>query len=102
MRPQATQSSAGARAGQEVLMDETIQVEAARIPDRDRLLRALEESGIEARAVDEVGIEVAYRGDSAQATDDLFAHVESLVFELGEPFVPAKKDGVVYLRPPGD
>ena len=41
---------------EENLMASTIHVEAARIPDRDRLLRELAASGLEARAVDEVGI----------------------------------------------
>jgi hypothetical protein len=35
-----------------------VHVEAARIPDRDRLLRELCEVGIDARPVGEVGIEV--------------------------------------------
>ena len=78
-------------------MAQKVQVEAARIPDRDRLLRTLQELGIEARAVDEVGIEVP----SGQR-DDLYMHVEALILELGEPFVPVKKDGTIYLRPPGD
>jgi hypothetical protein len=79
-------------------MADSIQVEAARIPDRDRLLSELQASGIEARAIDEVAIEVAAGTDS----DELLAHVETVVFELGEPFVPVKKDGTIYLRPPGD
>jgi hypothetical protein len=78
-------------------MAQRVQVEAARIPDRDRLLRTLEEQGIEASAVDEVGIEVP----SGQG-EDLYAYVEALILELGEPFVPVKKDGTIYLRPPGD
>jgi hypothetical protein len=79
-------------------MGDGIQVETARIPDRDRLLSELEASGIEARAVDEIAIEVAAGTDS----DDLLAHVEQVVFEIGEPFVPVKKDGTIYMRPPGD
>jgi len=78
-------------------MADIVQVEAARIPDRDRLLRTLEEHGIEARGVDEVGIEVASAHD-----DELYVYVEALIIELGEPFVPVKKDGTIYLRPPGD
>src|SRR5437763_10092479 len=35
-----------------------LHVEAARIPDRDRLLQTLREAGLDARPVDEVGIEV--------------------------------------------
>ena len=49
-------------------MEETVQVEAARIPDRDRLLRTLEEHGLDARAVDEVGIEVPADGGAAAPT----------------------------------
>ena len=78
-------------------MAQRVHVEAARIPDRDRLLRTLEEEGIDARPVDEVGIEVPTR-----QRDGLYAHVEALILELGEPFVPVEKDGTIYLRPPGD
>jgi hypothetical protein len=78
-------------------MSDDVQVQAARIPDRDRLLRTLEEHGIEARAVEEVGIEVRGGDD-----DELYRHVEALILELGEPFVPTKQDGTIYLRPPGD
>lgn len=78
-------------------MPDRIQIEAARIPDRDRVMRELEQHGIEARAIGEVEIEVA-----AIDSDDLLRHVETVVFEIGEPFVPVKKDGTIYLRPPGD
>ena len=81
-------------------MSSEIQVEAARIPDRDRLLAALTEHGLDARAVDEVGIEVSTNGDAGELTDELFAHVENLVLEIGAPFVPIKHEGVVYVRPP--
>ena len=49
-------------------MASTIHVEAARIPDRDRLLRELSEGGLNARPVDEVGIEVPCDGDEAALT----------------------------------
>jgi hypothetical protein len=81
---------------------ESIQVEAARIPDRDRLLETLAEHGIEAHAVDEVGIEVPCGDDSQRDHDHLYAAVEDLLMRIGEPFVPVKKDGTIYLRPPGD
>ena len=35
-------------------------------------------------------------------SDELLRHVETVVFQIGEPFVPVKKDGTIYLRPPGD
>jgi hypothetical protein len=80
-----------------------VQVEAARIPDRDRLLRSLQDSGLDARAVNEVGIEVpcAAGTDAAdQLCNDLLGHVEDVVMDIGAPFVPIKHDGVIYIRPP--
>ena len=79
-------------------MADSIQVKAARIPDRDRVLEELLAHGIDARPVGEVEIEVVAGADS----DELLGHVETVVFQIGEPFVPVKKDGTVYLRPPGD
>jgi hypothetical protein len=78
----------------------TIHVEAARIPDRDRLLRELRESGLEAQPVDEVGIEVPFYDDEAAVADSVFSQVESLIMSIGAPFVPIKHEGVIYIRPP--
>ena len=75
-------------------MDE-VQVEAARIPDRDRLLEELRESGLDARPVNEVGIEVSTGDD-----EEVFAHVERMIMSIGAPFVPLQHDGVIYIRPP--
>ena len=75
-------------------MDE-VQVEAARIPDRDQLLRELREAGLEAKPVDEVGIEVTTGDDG-----EVFAHVERMIMSVGAPFVPIKHEGVIYIRPP--
>ena len=75
-------------------MTDTAQVEAARIPDRDRLLQELRDAGLDAQPVNEVGIEVK--------TDDenLLSEVEGMITSLGAPFVPIKHDGVIYIRPP--
>jgi hypothetical protein len=81
-------------------MASMIQVEAARIPDRDRLLLTLEENGVDAYAVDEVGIEVPCGEATERLCDELLHQVESVVMSLGAPFVPIKHDGVIYLRPP--
>ena len=81
-------------------MSEIVQVEAARIPDRDRLLQELLAAGLDARAVDEVCIEVLCGDDAAQACDDLYAHAENVIMSLGAPFVPIKHEGVIYIRPP--
>jgi hypothetical protein len=81
-------------------MSEAVQVEAARIPDRDRLLRELREAGLDARPVEEVCIEVPCGQDTEQACDDLFVHAENLILSIGAPFVPIKHDGTIYIRPP--
>ncbi|MHB8469929.1 MAG: hypothetical protein ACYDCH_09270 [Gaiellaceae bacterium] len=77
-------------------MTDTIQVEAARIPDRERLLEALLEHGLDAHAENEVGIVVPTE-DGGEA---LFHYVEGIVMRVGAPFVPIKHEGVIYIRPP--
>jgi hypothetical protein len=81
-------------------MTETVHVEAARIPDRDRLVQELRDAGLDAQPVDEVCIEVPCGDDSEAACDDLIAHAESVIQSIGAPFVPIKHDGVIYIRPP--
>jgi hypothetical protein len=81
-------------------MSSTIQVEAARIPDRDRLLRELEEHGIEAKAVGELGIVVECADGDDERCDEIFATVESTIMSIGAPFVPTKHEDVIYIRPP--
>ena len=81
-------------------MTDVVQVEAARIPDRDRLLRELREAGLDARPVDEVGIEVPYGDDAEAMRDELFAHAERVIMSIGAPFVPIKHEGTIYIRPP--
>ena len=80
-------------------MADNVQVEAARIPDRDKLLEMLVEHGLDARPVDEVEIEVRYE-ESGDAGDAVLAEVEHVVMSLGAPFVPMKHEGVIYVRPP--
>jgi hypothetical protein len=80
--------------------EDIVQVEAARIPDRDRLLQELRDAGIEAHPIEEVCIEVPCGDDSDSACDDLLAHAESVIMSLGAPFVPVKHEGVIYIRPP--
>jgi hypothetical protein len=81
-------------------MSETVQVEAARIPDRDRLLKELRDAGLDARAVEEVCIEVSCGDATDDACDEILGHVEGMIMSLGAPFVPIKHDGVIYIRPP--
>jgi hypothetical protein len=77
-------------------MSSTVRVQAARIPDRDRLLEALRNEGLDATPEDEVGIVVPV-GDGGS---DLFHEVEGVVFSVGAPFVPIEHEGVIYIRPP--
>ena len=77
-------------------MSSTVRVEAARIPDRDRLLAALKEQGLDAEAEDEVGIVVPV----GEGGNELFHQVEGVVFSVGAPFVPIEHEGVIYIRPP--
>ena len=77
-------------------MSSTVRVEAARIPDRDRLLTALRQEGLDAEAEDEVGIVVPV----GEGGHELFHQVEGVVFSVGAPFVPIQHEGVIYIRPP--
>jgi hypothetical protein len=81
-------------------MPNLIHLDAARIPDRDRLLEMLVLNGQDARPVDELGIDVRCEPNGDQATRQIYLHVESTVLAIGDPFVPIKHDGVIYLRPP--
>ena len=77
-------------------MSSTIRVEAARIPDRDRLLQALRDEGLEAEAHDELEIVVPV----GEGGGEVFHQVETLVISVGAPFVPIEHEGVIYIRPP--
>lgn len=81
-------------------MSSTIDVAAARIPDRDRLLHLLRDNGLEAEPFEELGIQVPCGDDDPGACDQVFAHVEGLVMDLGAQMIPIKHDGVIYVRPP--
>jgi len=77
-------------------MPSTVRVEAARIPDRDRLLQALREEGVGAEPEGEIAIVVPV----GEGGSELFHQVEGVVFSVGAPFVPIEHEGVIYIRPP--
>ena len=77
-------------------MPSEVRVEAARIPDRDRLLEALRNEGLDAKPEDEIGIVVPV----GEGGTELFHQVEGVVFSVGAPFVPIEHEGVIYIRPP--
>ena len=78
-------------------MADLVHVEAARIPDRDKLLGLLLINGIQAKPVGEVEIEVPVDDGTG---DELLGEVETAIMQLGAPFVPTKHDDVIYIRPP--
>lgn len=80
-------------------MTEHIDVQAARIPDRDRLVQELREAGLDAKPIGEIEIEVST--ESAEAHEhEVYALVEQMIMSIGAPFVPIKHEGVIYIRPP--
>jgi hypothetical protein len=81
-------------------MIQTVHVEAARIPDRNRLLADLREAGLDARPVGEVEIEVPLEGTVEEADEVVIAHAESVIMRTGAPFVPIQYEGTIYIRPP--
>jgi hypothetical protein len=81
-------------------VSDNLEVQAARIPDRDRLLADLREANLDAHPVGEVEIEVRVGDNSDEVTDEVFAHVEDVTMRIGAPFVPIKHEGTIYIRPP--
>jgi hypothetical protein len=80
-------------------MTEHIPVQAARIPDRDRLLQELRDAGLDAKPIGEIEIEVS-TDDLESDARDVYALVERMIMSIGAPFVPIKHEGVIYIRPP--
>ena len=76
-------------------MTDSVDITAARIPDRDRLLEELRSAGLDAKPVGEVEIEV-----KAEESAEVYERVEGMIMSLGAPFVPIKHEGVIYVRPP--
>jgi hypothetical protein len=79
-------------------MATTVPVNAARIPDRDRLLGDLLAAGLAAKPIGEVEIQVDC--PHGRCDDNVLRRAEELIMEIGDPFVPIKHEGVIYIRPP--
>ena len=85
---------------EETDMASAIDVEAARIPDRDQLVQLLRDHGLEAEPIDELGIKVPYGDNEPEKGDQILAYVEGVVMDLGAQMIPIKHEGVIYIRPP--
>ena len=81
-------------------MTDVIRVHAARIPDRNRLLVLLSDHGHDARPVNDVEIDVHCGPGDPAAEPEIYSEVEDAVMTIGDPFVPVKHQGVIYVRPP--
>ena len=79
-------------------MRQTLPVSAARIPDRDRLLDDLLAAGLAAKPIGEVEIQVDC--PDGRCGDKVLRRAEELIMEIGDPFVPVRHEGVIYIRPP--
>ena len=79
-------------------MADVIRVVAARIPDRNRLLALLSENGHDARPVN--GVEIDVHCELSASEPRIYSEVEDAVMTIGDPFVPVKHQGVIYVRPP--
>ena len=79
-------------------MSQTVPVTAARIPDRDRLLGDLLAAGLAAKPIGEVEIQVDC--PDGKCDDNVLRQAEQLIMEIGDPFVPIRHEGVIYIRPP--
>jgi hypothetical protein len=76
----------------------SINVQTARIVDRQTVLELLEERGLEAKAGDS-DLTVEVRCDDCA---ELLVELETLVREAQLPLVPVEDEGRIFLRPPGD
>ena len=82
---------------------EIVHVEVARTAERDELLRALTERGLDAQPVDDdamPAIEVPCGDDAERSCDEVLGEVEAWIAESGVPLVPEIAERAVFLRPP--
>ena len=77
-------------------MSDTIQVEAARIPDRNKLVELLREHGLDAQPENEVSIIVPCDDDGGE----LFSYVEGLIMISARPSFRSSTRAWMDIRPP--
>jgi hypothetical protein len=85
-------------------MSDTIEVDAARVDDRNQVAAMLRERGFDVQTVDEggrVGIDIPCGGDAGRRCEEIVSELEAWIAESGIPLVPEQLDDRVFLRPPG-
>ena len=87
-------------------MADEIELQVARVVDREALLETLRARGVEAEPLDGddvLGVRIPCgEGESERACEELLAQMEALVADSALPLVPQRGEGFVFLRPPGD
>jgi hypothetical protein len=87
-------------------VDESIELQVARIVDREALVELLESHGIESEPLEGdgvIGIRIPCgEGEAERTCEELLGELEQLVASVELPLVPQRGDGFVFLRPPGD
>lgn len=72
--------------------------------DRDALMTALEERGLEPQVTEHAGEPVleipCEEGEVARLCDDVMTEVETLIADQGLPLVPERDEDRVFVRPP--
>jgi hypothetical protein len=80
---------------------DAITVDVARSPDRESLVAALREHGVDVRETDDAGLEIPCGDDAARMCDEIVHELETWIAETGLPLVPVAAEDRVVLRPPG-
>ena len=84
-------------------MTDSVHVEVARAGERDQLLAALRERGLDAVAHDEddrLVIEVPCGDDADRGCADVMTEIETWLAESEAPLVPQLAERSIFLRPP--
>ena len=84
-------------------MADSVHVEVARAGERDQLLAALRERGVDAEAHDEddrLVIEVPCGDDAERGCAEVMTEIETWLAESQVPLVPQRAERSIFLRPP--
>jgi hypothetical protein len=77
-------------------------VELPRAEERDSLVSALRERGLDVREADDRVLEIPCGSErQQQLCDEIVGELEAWIAETGVPFVPVQLEDRVVLRPPG-